>query len=88
MRARRGPLGGDSVGHLQCRETVLGGQLAVLPHAASHLLHHRLQPPLEFVHAGLVLLVLLGHLLQQAHSVLWEGRRVTPGGSLAWLPGL
>ena len=73
MRPPQQPLGETEPGYLQLRETELVGQLAVLPHTALHLLHHRLQPQLEFVHVGLVTLMLPGHLLQQAHSVLWEG---------------
>lgn len=78
-------------GYLQRRETVLGGQLAVLPQAAGHLLHYGLQPQLELIHTCLEMLMLPGHLLQQVHPVLWEGRKVSnneaPQPGLPWPSG-
>lgn len=56
--------------YLQHREARLGGQFAVPPQAAVHLLHQRLQPQLELAHVLPVLLMVLGHLGQELHPVL------------------
>lgn len=84
------PRGGRSRGYLQHGEPAAGGQRAVPPHAGVHPLRHRLQPQPELVQVRLETLMLPGHLLQEVHSVLWEGGESLTGheGPQHGWPGL